>query len=206
MNSPLTPRLRAVAATLVLATALAGCGGDKTDTETDHDAMPGMTTTSHPDGHGAQPFGAGCSAIPKSGAGSFEGMSNEPVATAASANPLLTTLVAAVKEAGLVDTLNSTDAYTVFAPTDEAFAKIPKDQLDALLANKAQLTKVLTHHVVERQLNPMEVIGEHRTLAKDIIDVEGDESGMTVGEANVVCGNIHTSNATVYVIDTVLMP
>ena len=74
---------------------------------------------------GAETFGPGCSAVPTSGDGSFDGMATAPVASAASANPLLKTLVAAVTKAGLVDTLNSADALTVFAPTDDAFAKIP---------------------------------------------------------------------------------
>ena len=70
-------------------------------------------------------FGPGCSSVPKSGAGSFSGMATAPVATAASANPVLSTLVAAVKAAGLVDTLNSASNITVFAPDNAAFAKIP---------------------------------------------------------------------------------
>ena len=75
----------------------------------------------------ADTFGAGCSAIPTEGKGSFNGMVTDPVGTAASNNPLLKTLVAAVTEADLVDTLNSAPALTVFAPTDDAFAKIPEE-------------------------------------------------------------------------------
>ena len=163
------------------------------------------------DDAGAQTFGAGCSSIPADGAGSFNGMATEPVATAASANPLLKTLVTAVGEAGLVDTLNSADGITVFAPTDDAFAKIPAEDLQAVLADKELLTKILTHHVVAGQLSPDEVAGELETLAGDTITVKGDaEAGVTVdnagGPATVLCGNIPTANATVYVIDTVLMP
>ncbi|GAA2149782.1 hypothetical protein GCM10009844_29830 [Nocardioides koreensis] len=155
---------------------------------------------------GAQTFGPGCSAIPTSGGGSFDGMATEPVASAASANPLLKTLVAAVGKAGLVDTLNSADGLTVFAPTDDAFAKIPSKDLNAVLKDKATLTKILTHHVVAGQLDPAQVAGTQDTLAKDQITVEGDENGMTVDGAKVLCGNIPTANATVYVIDSVLMP
>ncbi len=68
------------------------------------------------------------------------------------------------------------------------------------------MTKVLTHHVVAGQLDPSDVVGEHETLNKDIVTVGGDESGMTVGKGKVLCGNIPTSNATVYVIDTVMLP
>jgi uncharacterized surface protein with fasciclin (FAS1) repeats len=184
---------------------LAACSNDAEKDNQAADPMPEATTASA-SGPGAQTFGPACSAIPKSGAGSFDGMATEPVASAASANPLLKTLVAAVTEADLVDTLNSADALTVFAPTDEAFAKIPEADLNALLADKAKLTAVLTHHVVAGQLDPSEVVGEHETLAKDIVTVKGDESGMTVGKGNVLCGNIPTDNATVYVIDTVMIP
>jgi uncharacterized surface protein with fasciclin (FAS1) repeats len=192
------------AAGVALATFLLNACGDDADKPT-ADPTPEETVASA-SGPEAQTFGPACSAIPKSGAGSFGGMAPEPVASAASANPLLQTLVAAVTKADLVDTLNSADALTVFAPTDEAFAKIPKADLDALLADKAKLTAVLTHHVVAGRLDPSEVAGEHETLAKDIVTVKGDESGMTVGKGKVLCGNIPTGNATVYVIDTVMIP
>ena len=135
-------------------------------------------------------------------------MSTAPVASAASANPLLKTLVAAVGQAKLVDTLNSADALTVFAPTDDAFKKIPKADMDAVMADNKTLTKILTHHVVAGQLGPDEVAGEHETLAGDKITVKGSGENFTVGKENakVLCGNIPTANATVYVVDTVLMP
>lgn len=193
------------AALALTASLLAACNNDDSAQTSSPEPMPDKTTASA-SGPAAQAFGPACSAIPKSGAGSFNGMATAPVASAASANPLLKTLVAAVTEADLVDTLNSADALTVFAPTDEAFAKIPKADLDALLADKAKLTAVLTHHVVAGQLDPSEVVGEHETLAKDMVTVKGDESGMTVGKGNVLCGNIPTDNATVYVIDTVMIP
>ena len=144
--------------------------------------------------------------MPTSGEGSVEGMADDPVATAASNNPLLKTLVAAVGEAGLVDTLNSAEALTVFAPTDDAFAAIPKKDLNALLADKEALTTVLTHHVVGERLSPEDVAGEHETLAGDMLTVEGEGEDFTIGEASVVCGNVQTANATVYVVDQVLMP
>lgn len=157
---------------------------------------------------GVETFGPGCKLIPKSGAGSFNGMATEPVATAASANPLLTTLVTAVKKAGLVDTLNSAEALTVFAPTNDAFAKIPKADLDAVLADKALLTKILTHHVIGEQLAPDALAGPHETLNQDMVEVKGAGEQFTVADENsaVLCGNIPTANATVYVVDTVLMP
>jgi uncharacterized surface protein with fasciclin (FAS1) repeats len=154
-----------------------------------------------------QPFGAACAAVPKDGAGSFSGMAQDPVATAASHNPLLSTLVAAVQQAGLVDTLNSAQNITVFAPTNDAFAKIPKKDLDALLADKAKLTKVLTYHVTPDRLAPTALAGSHKTLQGGEVKVMGSGADFTAnGNAKVLCGNVQTSNATVYIVDTVLMP
>ncbi|RAJ45455.1 putative surface protein with fasciclin (FAS1) repeats [Kitasatospora sp. SolWspMP-SS2h] len=154
-----------------------------------------------------QPFGAACAAVPKDGAGSFSGMAKDPVATAASNNPLLSTLVTAVKQAGLVDTLNSAQNITVFAPTNDAFAKIPKADLDALLADKAKLTKVLTYHVAPERLAPNALAGTHKTLEGGDLTVAGSEPDFTVnGNSKVLCGNVQTANATVYIVDTVLMP
>src|SRR5690242_12820506 len=150
------------AATLTMAISLTACGMGDDKTETAPETMAPETTAAET-GPAAQTFGSACSAVPKTGAGSFDGMATAPVATAASANPLLETLVTAVKQAGLVDTLNSAEGLTVFAPTNEAFAKLPKADLDAVLADKAMLTKILTHHVVAGQLGPDEVAGEHET-------------------------------------------
>jgi uncharacterized surface protein with fasciclin (FAS1) repeats len=154
------------------------------------------------------PFGAACSAVPTSGAGSFNGMATAPVATAASANPLLSTLVTAVKAAGLVDTLNSAPALTVFAPTNDAFAKIPADTLNKVLADKATLTKILTGHVVAGKIAPDKLAGDQKTLGGNTVTVKGSGEAFTVGKDNakVLCGNVTTANATVYIIDTVLLP
>ncbi len=113
----------------------------------------------------SQVFGPACGAVPKDGKGSFNGMATDPVATAASNNPLLSTLVTAVKAAGLVDTLNSAPEITVFAPTNDAFAKIPADTLKGVLADKPALTKLLTNHVVAGRLGPDQLAGTHKTLA-----------------------------------------
>lgn len=198
---------------LTMSLGLTACGGDANSepaTETKASAPAKESTKSEPmaDDAGADTFGPGCSAIPTTGDGSFNGMATAPVATAASANPLLKTLVAAVTKAELVDTLNSAEDITVFAPTDDAFAKIPKKTLNAVLKDKATLTKILTHHVVAGQLGPDELAGEHETLAGDMLTVEGSGEEFTVAGDNaaVLCGNIPTANATVYVVDTVLMP
>ena len=153
-------------------------------------------------------FGAGCSAVPASGAGSFSGMSSAPVATAASANPVLSTLVAAVKKAGLVNTLNSAQNITVFAPDNAAFAKIPAATLAKVLANKGELTKILTYHVVSGRHMPGQLAGGTalKTLEGGTVMPELMGGTYTVNGANVVCANVQTANATVYIINTVLMP
>ncbi len=197
---------------LSLSVGLAACSED----EPSSSASSSDETSSEPtqeeteaSGPAAQTFGPGCSAVPTSGDGSFDGMATEPVATAASANPLLQTLVTAVGEAGLVDTLNSAENITVFAPTDDAFAKIPEEDLNAVLANKQQLTSILTHHVVGEQLAPEDLSGTFETLNGDMLTIEGSGEDFTVDkqeQATILCGNIPTANATVYVVDTVLMP
>jgi uncharacterized surface protein with fasciclin (FAS1) repeats len=153
-------------------------------------------------------FGPGCASVPKSGAGSFTGMATAPVATAASANPVLSTLVAAVKQAGLVDTLNSAAGITVFAPDNSAFAKIPASTLKSVLADKAELTKILTYHVVAGRVTPAELASGKtlKTLEGSTVTPAMMGSGYTVNGASVVCGNVQTSNATVYIIGSVLMP
>ena len=164
-------------------------------------AASGTTTTS-------SDFGSGCASVPKSGAGSFTGMSTAPVATAASANPLLSTLVTAVEKAGLVDTLNSASGITVFAPDNAAFAKIPASTLDGVLANKAELTKILTYHVVAGRYTPAQLASGKalKTLEGGTITPALKDGAYTVNGASVVCGNVQTANATVYIIGSVLMP
>jgi uncharacterized surface protein with fasciclin (FAS1) repeats len=134
-------------------------------------------------------------------------MSKEPVATAASANPLLSTLVTAVGEAGLGDTLNTTDDITVFAPTNDAFKAMDQATLNKALKDKKLLTTVLTYHVVAGRLSPDQLAGSHKTLQGGTIEVEGSGEDFTVGpKASVICGNVQTANATVYIIDQVLLP
>jgi uncharacterized surface protein with fasciclin (FAS1) repeats len=163
-------------------------------------AGPGATTTTD--------FGPGCSSVPKSGAGSFSGMATAPVATAASANPVLSTLVAAVKAAGLVDTLNSAMNITVFAPDNAAFAKIPPATLKSILANKAELTKILTYHVAGASYTASQLASGMaiKTLEGGTVTPALKSGTYTVNGADVVCGNVKTANATVYIINTVLTP
>lgn len=200
-----------VATLAALSIGLTACSSedDSSAEETTSEEAPAPAEEEEPEAEasaGDQTFGDACSAVPTNGQGSFDGMVDDPVATAASNNPLLGTLVTAVGEAGLVDTLNDADALTVFAPTDDAFAAIPEADLNAVLADTELLTSILTYHVVGGQLDPEAVVGEQETLQGGTVTVEGDTDGMTVNGANVLCGNIPTANATVYVIDTVLMP
>jgi uncharacterized surface protein with fasciclin (FAS1) repeats len=157
--------------------------------------------------------GPGCAgyaeAVPD-GAGSIEGMSTEPVAVAASNNPILTTLVAAVSgqlnpEVDLVDTLNG-DEFTVFAPVDDAFAKIDPATIEALKTDSATLTTILTYHVVPGQVAPDDIAGTHTTVQGADVEVTGSGDALMVNDANVICGGVQTANATVYLIDSVLMP
>jgi uncharacterized surface protein with fasciclin (FAS1) repeats len=153
-------------------------------------------------------FGPGCSSVPKTGAGSFTGMATAPVATAASANPVLSTLVTAVKKAGLVDTLNAANGITVFAPDNSAFAKIPSSTLGSVLANKSELTKILTYHVVAGRYTPAQLASGKtlKTLEGGMVTTAMSGGTYTVNGTAVVCGNVQTANATVYIIGSVLMP
>ena len=157
--------------------------------------------------------GPGCAAyaaaVP-SGSGSVAGMAADPVATAASNNPLLKTLTAAIsgqlnKDVNLVDTLNS-GQFTVFAPVDDAFAKIPAATIDGLKTDSAALTSILTYHVVPGQLPPSQIDGTHATAEGSDLKVTGSGDNLMVNDAKVICGGVKTANATVYLIDTVLMP
>ena len=207
-----TSRLTIAALALALPLSLSACGSS--DAETGASSSATMSSSAAPspsesmssDMAGAA-FGPGCAAVPADGAGSFSGMAGDPVATAASNNPLLSTLVTAVTEAGLGETLNTAKDITVFAPTNDAFAALDKATLDKAMADpKGLLTTVLTNHVVEGRLSPEMLAGDHKTLAGTTITVEGSGEDFTVGKAKVVCGNVQTANATVYIIDGVLLP
>ncbi|MFI6650730.1 fasciclin domain-containing protein [Streptomyces sp. NPDC050529] len=203
----------ALSAAVLLPVALTACSSDPKDSASGSSASSAKASAPASASADAtmpmnEPFGPACSTVPKDGAGSFDGMAKDPVATAASHNPALSTLVTAVKKAGLVDTLNSAQNITVFAPTNDAFAKVPKADLDKLLADKAALTKVLTYHVVGQKLTPKQLEkGSFDTLEKSELTTSGSGMEYTVNDSSkVVCGNVQTANATVYIVDTVLMP
>ncbi|MEV4622443.1 fasciclin domain-containing protein [Asanoa sp. NPDC049573] len=158
-------------------------------------------------GRSGQVFGPGCAALPTSGAGSLSSMANQPVATAVASSQQMSTLSNAIRTAGLTDTLNNAQNITLFAPTNDAFNKVGQSQLNALLANKQQLTRTLQYHVVPERLSPNDLAGTHRTMEGQDLTVTGSGEDFTVNNtANVVCGNIQTRNATIYMIDSVLTP
>ena len=214
------PVIAGLALVLGSAFALTACSGGTTSggSTTDESAMPSMSASPSMSSSAMDPaanlVGPGCAdyaAAVHSGSGSVAGMAADPVATAASNNPLLKTLTAAVSgqlnpDVNLVDTLNGSE-FTVFAPVDDAFAKIPAATIDGLKTDSATLTKILTYHVIPGQLTPSEIDGTHATVEGQDVTVAGSGDSITVnGSTNVICGGVQTANATVYLIDSVLMP
>ena len=203
------------------AIALSACTSSGTSTTSD-DSMESSAPSSEPSESmmtddtmdpAANLVGPGCQdyadAVPD-GDGSIQGMSQDPVAVAASNNPLLTTLVAAVSgqlnpDVNLVDTLNGSE-FTVFAPVDDAFGKIDPATIEALKTDSATLSSILTYHVVPGQIEPDDIVGTHTTVQGADVEVTGSGDDLMVNDAKVICGGVQTANATVYLIDTVLMP
>ncbi len=139
------------------------------------------------------------------GLGALQAKASTIVETAAQAGQF-NTLMKAIEAAGLVDTLKGDGPFTVFAPSDEAFAKLPQERLDALLADKDALTKVLTYHVVPGKVMSTEVqAGEVQTKAGQALVVK-TEDGVKVNESRVVTADISASNGVIHVIDSVLLP
>ncbi|MDQ1124954.1 fasciclin domain-containing protein [Microbacterium trichothecenolyticum] len=214
------PVVAGLALVLGSAFALTACSGGTTSggSTAEESTAPSMAASPSASSSAMDPaanlVGPGCAdyaaAVP-SGAGSVAGMAADPVAVAASNNPLLTTLTAAVSgqlnpDVNLVDTLNGGE-FTVFAPVDDAFAKIDASTIEGLKTDSATLTKILTYHVVPGQIAPDEIDGTHATVEGQDVTVAGSGDSITVnGTANVVCGGVQTANATVYLIDSVLMP
>jgi uncharacterized surface protein with fasciclin (FAS1) repeats len=204
--------LAAVALATVAMFGLSACSMSSTNDA----AEEPMTESSSPameNDYTGDLVGAGCAAYAEAvpdGSGSIVGMAQDPAAVAASNNPLLTTLVAAVSgqlnpDVNLVDTLNGSE-FTVFAPVDDAFAKLPADTVAALQMpeNAALLSSILTYHVVPGQILPADIAGELTTVQGGTVTVSGSGDNLMVNDATVICGGVHTANATVYLIDTVL--
>lgn len=213
------PVVAGLALVLGSAFALTACSGGSTTAggTTEESTAPSMAASPSASSSMMDPaanlVGPGCAdyaaAVP-SGAGSVEGMAADPVAVAASNNPLLKTLTASVSgqlnpNVNLVDTLNGGE-FTVFAPVDDAFAKIDSATIDTLKTDSDLLTKILTYHVVPGQIAPDAIDGTHTTVEGQDVTVSGSGDSIKVNDANVICGGVQTANATVYLIDSVLMP
>jgi uncharacterized surface protein with fasciclin (FAS1) repeats len=203
--------------------SLTACGG--TATTAASSSAPASTPSSPsmapaPSASSAAPMdpaanlvGPGCAGYAEkvpTGAGSVAGMALDPVAVAASNNPVLTTLTAAVSgklnpKVDLVDSLNGSE-FTVFAPVDDAFAKIDAATIETLKTDDALLSKILTYHVVPGQITPDRIAGRHATVQGGPVTVTGSGDALMVDGASVICGGVRTANATVYLIDSVLMP
>jgi len=193
------------AAVLMLAAA---CGGSGTSS-----AQPGasathhaMATHSHAMAETAR-FGADCGMVSAAGMGSFHGMSMDPVITAAMHSPLLMSFAADIKASGLTGDLNSMHAVTVFAPADRAFRALPAHEM-SMMHSTAALAKILKYHIVTGRITPQDLAS-----GKLLTTLEGGSlkpakmgSVYEVNNADVICGNIQTANATIYVINKVLTP
>jgi len=188
----------------------AGCGMSEGNTQGSathhpmHHAMSRHEAMTHT---AAAPFGSDCGMIPAAGMGSLHAMAMDPVVTAAAHNPLLTTFAAEAKKAGLTAELNAARGITIFAPENSAFAKLHGSAM-AMLQSPRELAAILKYHVVNGRVTPTELAagkavptmqGEHVMLSKMGAVYE-------VNKADVICGNIATENATVYIINSVLTP
>jgi uncharacterized surface protein with fasciclin (FAS1) repeats len=220
MNSVQRRKMAAAGLSAVAILGVAACSKDSTaDASSSSAATPSssMAMTSPAPIAKADPaadlVGTGCAgyaAQVPTGAGSVSGMAMDPVATAASNNPVLTTLTAAVSGklnpgVNLVDTLNGGE-FTVIAPTDDAFAKIDAATLEKLKTDAPLLNGILTYHVIPGRLSPAQVAGTHKTVEGGDVTVTGAGEALKFDESGLVCGGVKTANATVYMVDTVLMP
>ena len=218
-------RIAAAAAVVSALTMTAACGSsdetpaaasDETSSAAPMEESPSEENSPMAADPAANLVGPGCAGYAEQvpdGAGSVAGMAEDPVAVAAGNNPILKTLTAAVSgklnpKVNLVDTLNGGE-FTVFAPVDDAFAKLPKATVKTLSTPKGAetLSTVLTYHVVPEQMLPSDIEGQTlKTVQGGTLEVTGSGDNLKVNGANVVCGGVKTANATVYLIDTVMMP
>jgi len=187
----------AVALAATAALSLAACSSGSTTTTT-----PAATSAA------SSPAAAASTSASPSGAMSASPTAAGTVVGVASSNPDFSTLVAAVKAAGLVETLDGAGPFTVFAPTNAAFAALPAGVLDKLLlpANKATLTKILTYHVLPAKVMAADVkAGNVKTVEGSDLAVTTD-GGVKVGGATVTATDVAASNGVIHVIDKVLVP
>lgn len=218
-----TRKVLAAASCSIALLGVAACGSSSDDSGTTSGDTSSSAAPSESESAAADPaadlVGPGCADYAKAvpdGAGSVDGMAQDKVATAASNNPLLKTLTASVSgklnpKVNLVDALNGGE-YTVFAPVDDAYASLAKVMGPKAFGSLAKpagaqtLSTVLTYHVVEGQLSPTDVAGEHKTLQGGTVNVTGSGDNLKVNDVPVICGGVKTANATVYLIGSVLDP
>ncbi|MEO3759994.1 fasciclin domain-containing protein [Mycobacterium sp. B14F4] len=161
----------------------------------------------------AEPIGPSCAVyVPEgqAGAGSMAGVAQQPPSMAVANNPKLSALSAALSgklnpAVNMVDTLNA-GQVTIFAPVDNAFSRLPPEVTAAMQTNAAWLTRLLTYHVIPGRFSPTDINGTHTTLQGGELSVTGPADRLWVNDALVLCGGIISANATLYLIDTVLMP
>jgi uncharacterized surface protein with fasciclin (FAS1) repeats len=213
-RTALTAAALAAAAALTLSACSSTSTKEKASTTTAAETTTtAATTTTAKADPAANLVGAGCAGYAEkvpTGPGSVAGMAAGNVTAATANNPLLTTLNSALSgklnpKVNLIDTLNGGE-FTVFAPTDEAFGKIDPATIEKLKTDSDLLTSILTYHVVPGQATPAQVVGEHKTVQGASVTVTGSGNDLKVNDAGVVCGGVQTTNAQVYLIDTVLMP
>ena len=195
-----------VLASLVALTA-AACGSSASSAPAASGASPSHHAMAHHAMAETARFGSDCGMVPATGMGSFHGMSMNPVVTAASHNPLLTTLASDIKTAGLTADLNTMHAVTVFAPANTAFSKLPASSM-AMMHSQAELAKILKYHVVSGHITPAQLASGKPLTTLEGGTLKPSKMGAVyeVNTADVICGNIQTANATVYVINKVLIP
>lgn len=193
-----------------MALAVAACGTSTPSAHANGSGSGSSPHAMHSHSHamtGPAAFGPDCSMVPGSGMGSFHSMSMDPVITAARHNPLLTSFAADIKKAGLAADLNEMHAITVFAPANSAFGAMdPADM--TMLHSHGELAKVLKYHIVDGRVTPGELASGKTLKTLEGSAITGAKMGSVyeVNNAHVICGNIHTANATIYVISKVLIP
>src|SRR5215469_626557 len=210
MRSRVLGAAAAVAGLGAFGLAAAGCA--------DGSASPSRTVAHDRAGHGVitgRPtvgtrgsFGPGCDRMPATGPGSIDDMASARVVAAVRRSRLLTEIAHAIMAAGLTRSLNSAKAITIFAPEDSAFVALGRGNLTTLLADKSDLTKMLKYHVVSGRHTPAELASGRllTTLLGTVIVPRELRGQYRVNNAQVVCGNIQTANATIYIVNKVVVP
>lgn len=175
--------LKITAAAILVSVTLAACGSSSGDSKSSSDTKAKTSSTTM-------------------------AASSETIVDVASANPDFSTLVSAVTKAGLVETLSGDGPFTVFAPTNEAFAKIPQDQLDAILADQAKLKSILTYHVIAGKVLAGDLQPEQSvaTVEGQNVDIKVTDGTATINGCNIVKTDVEASNGVIHVIDCVLVP